>query len=318
VLIQTATSILDPLAAKHSAFGALRSDNTVNRCFARDATDQSGPSYPMPLAISLDAAPRLGKLSLPALKLKHALLFLSWNLLHLHPRSKFEISGCELSTIVSAKCPLRTAQLREALRELFTVRTAIRTYLDLANVIQLPMLESYGYQSGRFKWQCSEVVEDWCTEPASFAWIDLGVIRQFRSRFALGLYEIGAALVGRNRSHILLSHEELRLCLAVEASSYAQRSDFKKRIIASGLEELNSIAPFSMTMAPASRRRDRQVDGYKVTVQRNPIATTDFRAAPLAENEWRLVGDEVSRNHTATSATRSTSAIPEASHRDAQ
>jgi hypothetical protein len=290
--IQTSTTLLDPLAMKDSAFGALRSENTVNRCFARDANDESGPSYPMPMAISLDAAPRLGKLNLNALKLKHALPFLSWNLMQLYPRAEFEISGRELSTIIGTDRPPRAAQLLEAFHELSTVSMEIRSYLDLANIVQRPMLQSYTYQSGRFKWQFSEVVEDWCTEPASFAWIDLGVIRQSRSRFALGLYEIGAALVGRNESHVFLSHEELRLCLGIEASCYPQLCDFKKRVIAPGLKEVNGIAPFSMIMLPASRCRDRRVDGYKVTVRRKPIATTDFRVAPLAKNEWQLVDDE--------------------------
>jgi hypothetical protein len=292
--IQTPTAILDPLAEKDSKFGALRSENTVNRCFAHDATDKRGPSYPMPIAITLDAAPRLGKLNLVALKLKHAILFLSWNLLPLYPRGEFEISGCELSTIVSAERPPRTAQLREAFHGLSSVNMEIRTYRDLAAIVQQPMLQSYAYRSGRFKWQFSAVVEDWSTEPGSFAWIDLSVVRQFRSRFALGLYEIGAALVGRNEGHVFLSHEELRLCLGVDALCYTQSSDFKKRVIVSGLKEVNKIAPFRITMSLASQHRDRRVDGYKVAVRRTAegATTSDFRAAPLTKNEWQLIDEE--------------------------
>jgi Initiator Rep protein, WH2 len=290
--IQTPTFILDPLAEKDSEFGALRSENTVNRCFARDANDRSGPSYPMPIAISLDAAPRLGKLNSLALKLKHTLLFLSWNLLRIYPGEEFELSSCELTNIIGADHPPRTAQLRTAFHDLCSVNLEVRTYFDLAVVVQRPILQSYAYRSGRFKWQFSEVVEDWSTEPASFAWIDLDVVRQLRSRFALGFYEIGAALVGRNEGHVFLSHDELRLCLGIDSQSYTQPSDLKKRVITAGLKEVNNIAPFSISMSPASRCRDRRVDGYEVVVRREPTEPTDFRVAPLARNEWQLVDDE--------------------------
>lgn len=265
--------------------GRLRDTNLRDRPFVKGRAENQRGRFPFPLALILRRPCGDKRPSAVATKLFHALHYLSWNCLNrLDLELPLQAAGMELRRLIGHPNARGNGEIKKALDELQSLPFELpdlQTYPRWRR--PEPLLESFGMEArtGRVRWRFSNGVVEWCQATTPYAWLELAVTSELRSRFDLRLYEVAAALVGRNRPEIRVTESDLRGLLGVRGC-YPQSCEFRARVLESAVKRL-SIAPFTMTVATESAARDRNADFLRLTVERkdNWRPTTKIDAEPL-------------------------------------
>lgn len=87
--------------------------------------------------------------------------------------------------------------------------------------------------------------------------LSLMAISALDSRYAVTLYQLGAAYCGRNYPSLQLTIPELRDQLGIPKGSYSDWAQIRRRVLAQAASEINQIAHFTLTWT--EKRQGRRV-----------------------------------------------------------
>jgi hypothetical protein len=220
----------------------------AERPFVSDSNPLGASAYPFPLAL-VARTPADGEcLSGLAIRLLHALIYLSWNLLDDEYVSPLMACGTPAIRSLVSNGLVTVRDLANAFHLLCTVEINLPIRDKPDTLGATTVLAWYEIdENGLARWQFSDAVIAWCVGAgATYAWMDVAVSRQIAHHSALRLYELGSAYRGRHHRLVRAGASDLRLFLEI-GDAYRDLSDLHGKLLVRAAEELRACAPFTFT-----------------------------------------------------------------------
>jgi len=137
--------------------------------------------------------------------------------------------------------------------------------------------------------------------PSMYARLDLGLQRQFESKYALALWELCADSLGSKRDYgetRWIALEDFRRLMGLEKGAYQDFRDLSKRVISAAVAEVNRVSDFLLTVN--YQRKGRKITALKFKMQRvallpepehtQPPLFPDLDNMPLVVKELKDAG----------------------------
>lgn len=132
------------------------------------------------------------------------------------------------------------------------------------------LLTASGYESGDegvIEYQWPHWLRPLLAEPAKWARLSMTVVRSFRSKYGIRLYENLEIIANRDVKEWVVSAEELRVLLGVPSGKLEGWGAFYRRALQPALDEVNELADFHADWR-VYRQRGRKVVSVQFTVKK--------------------------------------------------
>lgn len=202
---------------------------------------------------------RTGPLTLQDRRVFNILVQKAWGPKLGQPGIWFEVETSELRSSTD-----RNSRLNDTLERL--MRTIV-VVVDNAGEeeIRTPLLSSNKISTtanrGKLRYKFTEELAGLLRDSTIFAKLDLAVMQSFSSKYAFALYEAISRRVRLKHKFIEdFTIQELRDLLGVEDGKLDAYKNLNKFAIEPSLTEVNSLAPFSVSLAP--KKEGKRVVGF--------------------------------------------------------
>ena len=118
-------------------------------------------------------------------------------------------------------------------------------------------------KKGILEFSFSPAVMESLLTPSTFAMLNLDIVKRLRSKYAIGLYELGRDYL--HKEWPVISIEDFRRFMGFKEGSYANFADLRKRVIDLAISEINSKTDLKLGYEPVCA--GRKVIGLKISVE---------------------------------------------------
>jgi len=171
----------------------------------------------------------------------------------------FEIDTAELRSSTD-----RNARLSETLERLMQTIVVV-VDKGAQEELRTPLLSTNKLRTtanrGRLQYKFTEELAALLRDSTIFAKLDLAVMKSFSSKYAFALYEVVSRRIRQQHKFLEeLTIEQLRDLLGVEDGKLVDYKNLNNRAIEPAIEEVNSLAPFTVSLA--AKKKGKKVVGF--------------------------------------------------------
>jgi hypothetical protein len=264
--------------------GKLTTCNLTERPFVGVSESKVASDYPFPLALIGAMTGSDRELSGLAMRLFHALVYLSWNCFKGATVSPSLACGTAVLRRLVSDGRITRADLERAMQMLLDIPVRLPGRATPHATVQTTLLSQAKVDpdSDLTWWRFSDTVFDWIRSVgATYVWMDLTVTRQMTRPASLRLYELCSAFAGRRRSTISATPDDLRSSLGV-GDSYRDLTDFHTKLVGRAIKEVGTSAPLEVTCSLKSVANSKHRKFVlHVTQKADWAPKSEFEASPL-------------------------------------
>ena len=263
--------------------------------------------FPMPTALVARQVVAPEPMSSLAIRLFHALLYLSWNLM---AKGALDLpcSAKALRQLIGRGMQESNSDLEAAFTTLLSTAIEVPLRCEQTCLTTTTILQSYRHDRETYWWRFSDEVSVWCSGSGmAYGWLDIRNSCRLRTTAALRLYELGSVLARRTeKPSVKTQLPALRTFLnsrskseseskSKSKSKYERPSDFVSKLVEPAIRSVNGIAGFECTFEKRELAHIRSEILWTLSVR--PIKRDENLSpvpGPLCRDDLEfLAGDDI-------------------------